>query len=93
MSQEQEEAYRARYDPSVRPRHAVITTIAGIVDVEPTELEASVYESVELEALDTLLLHEPGTDISVTFAFEGNRITARVDQERRVVVAVEHSPE
>lgn len=93
MSQEKEKAYRARYAPPTRPRRAVVRALAEVTNVEPTELEVSIYESVELEAFDTLLLHEPEANISVSFTFEGDRITVWLDEDRHVVVEIENSSE
>lgn len=93
MSQERGGAYRAKHDPSTRPRHAVIATLAEVTNTDPTELEVSIFESVELEAFDALLLHAPATNVSVTFTFEGNRTTVRLDEDRHVIVAIERPSE
>ena len=88
MGRDEGDPYHLRSDPSVRPRHAVITALTEVQSTNSTDLEATLYDHVELDALDTLLSHRRGVDVSITFSVADVTVTVWVDDENHVVVEV-----
>lgn len=79
-----------RNDPSARPRHAVVEALAEVRNAGAVDL-TTVYEYIEPAALDALLLHNSGTDVSVTFSVPDATVAVWVDDERAVVEVTEKS--
>lgn len=88
MGDPEERTYRIRRDLSVPPRNAVITALTEAEITESTAPNLPVYEYVDLDALDALLLHRPKIDVSVTFSVPDATVTVRIDGENHVVVEV-----
>ena len=89
----EDDSYYLKSDPSVSPRYAVITALSHVRDTDPTNLGVDLYEQIELEALDKLLLHCPSADISITFSLLEKTITVWIDRQNNVIVEVERQPE
>lgn len=68
--------------PETRPSTAVVRAVAAQEGVTPAELDGSLYNAVNPDALDTLFNDSKG---SVTFQFHGYIVT--VDSEGDVELA------
>ena len=73
-----DETYVTAIDPDDSPSEAVVTTVAALDGVPPTEL-APLYDAVEPDALDALFDHaerqdRPG-DQRLCFAYAGYDVT------------------
>lgn len=88
MGRDDGDPYRLRSDLSVQPRHAVITALAAEQNRDRLDLETPLYESLDPEALDSLLLHRPETDVSVTFSISDVTVTVWVEDEEHILVEV-----
>ena len=86
MGKDEVEPYRLRSDPSVRPRHAVIRAVREAPDVDLIDSKTPLYEYINLEALEALLLHSRDTDISITVSVSDVTLTVERDSENRVIV-------
>lgn len=88
MGRDEGDSYRLRSDPSVQPRYTVIRALAEVQNGDRLDLDPPLYESVDPEALDALLLHRPETDVSVTFSISDVIVTVRLDDAKQVFVEV-----
>ena len=88
MGRNDGDPYRLRSDLSVRPRHAVIKALAAVQNRDRLDLETPLYESIDVEALDALLLHRPETDVSVTFSVSDVTVTVWVDDDGQILVEI-----
>ena len=55
----------------------VLETIADDRDVDVANLETPLYTEIDTDALDDLLTH--GSDIAITFEYEGQAVTVEAD--------------
>ncbi|WP_339103375.1 HalOD1 output domain-containing protein [Haloterrigena salinisoli] len=66
---------------SSKPSHSIVTQIAEIEGVDPTDLEPPLHAVVDPDALERLIDSSPtdssGTSLSITFTYRGHRV--RVD--------------
>lgn len=65
------------------PSLAIIDALADLQDVAPTKLEI-LHNSIEPEALDTLLCHDPDGQIVVEFRRGDYLVTVQEDGEIRI---------
>ena len=86
---EEDDSYYLKSDPSVSPHHAVITALSHTQNIDPTNLGVDLYDQIELEALDRLLLHCPDADISITFSLLESTVTIWINGQNYVIVEVE----
>lgn len=80
--------YQARYDRSETDASmAVVSTVAEVLSVDPTEME-QLYYTVDTSSLDELLRgrHVDDDTVSVTFTFAGCEVTVT---ESEVTVAAD----
>ncbi|MGM0447698.1 MAG: HalOD1 output domain-containing protein [Methanobacteriota archaeon] len=77
--------YRARYDPTETPASmAVVAVVSKALGRDPVEVD-QLYYAVHADALNELLGGgDLGSDLSVTFDYEGYEVTVTADE----VVAV-----
>ncbi|WP_435074989.1 HalOD1 output domain-containing protein [Halorubrum sp. HHNYT27] len=69
------ETYLARYDQAETPASmAVISTLAEILDVDPTDMDP-LFHSVDTESLDALLGKATDGDVRVTSTLAGHEVT------------------
>lgn len=54
---------------------AIVRAIAALENVDPTELEFTLYEYVDPTALDDLIAHEGSGGVEVRFAVNGYRVS------------------
>ncbi|TYT63821.1 HalOD1 output domain-containing protein [Natrialba swarupiae] len=84
--------YVTTVDPAdgERPSTAIVTAVASVLERDPLELPP-LYETVDPDALDSLLQHAHRTDDTAThevwFSYEGVDVGVRSDGEIRVDVA------
>lgn len=92
MGTDKGDPYRLRSGPSVQPHQAVVTALAEVQNRDSLDLEMILYEYIDPEALDTLLLHRRETDVSIAFSISDKTITVWLDDENHVVVEVSDRP-
>lgn len=59
------------------PSIAVVEEIAALRDVEPTDLDIVLYDSVDPEALDRLFLEQQTIDMEATLDLDDYRVIVR----------------
>lgn len=64
-------------DPSCR----IVDAVAAHFDVDPTELDEPLYESVDLEAVDALFAsaREAGQSVTLAFQYRGREVFVGTD--------------
>lgn len=64
-------------DDGTRTSIAIVRAIAAIENVDPTDLEFTLYDYVNPEALDLLVDHEGAGNADVRFTMNGYRVRVR----------------
>lgn len=76
------ESIQAQYDWStIRPSLAVVNAISSIENAEPIDLSITLYDHINPEALDTLVID----DSNITISFTLNEYRIRIDGNRLVI--------
>lgn len=94
-----DELDRVGYDPMTETYHnrhtveadfplhvAIVETVSAIVGREPTAM-SSLYSVLDPDALETLMSSAEGSDVQLSFAYEGCIVT--VDSDGGIVVETE----
>jgi hypothetical protein len=72
---EETETHRAMYDPErTRPAMAVVAAVASARDVFP-EVLRPIYDSIDTDALNSVVGGATGDPVTVSFSFEGYAVT------------------
>lgn len=66
------------YDEATPASIAVIQAIAAVEDLDPMDVEFTLYDHVQPDALDMLVGHESATgNVEISFTIDGYRVRVR----------------
>lgn len=83
--EEQDDRYRVTYDPEhVTPSLAIITVVSKITNTSPLKLDP-LYETIDGDAVDTLVTADRSSVSQLTFQYRGYDITVGSDAVIEVV--------
>lgn len=64
----------------------IVSAVAQLEGVEPTDLDTRLYDAIDPDALSALVENAPDTGITVGFDYVGYRVTVVADDELHVDV-------
>lgn len=83
--------HRTSIDDGESPSTAVVRAVAAVEGIDPTEEDLPLYDQLDPDALDALLSHSAGSDVSeVSVDFRLGDYRVRIDDETVTVREVPH---
>ncbi len=79
--------FRSSFGPLESPSHAVVRSVATVEGVDPLDLDATLYDVVDPDALDSLLDHVAGAGagpVAVSVVLDGYEV--RVSSDRSITI-------